>query len=156
MVRASAGESNNLSNPSTIIALRVEWAKAKSRADRWEEEVRLLDEEMRRVVVYYQWKADWWRSQLGFREEADEPMVEGLKAYAEEHATLALELANSFRAKWYAVRREARSLIEKAFGASAVSESLTYDGEQAASTRVVLDTVDDEPEEAAMDSDFEE
>ena len=31
----------------TSAALRVEWVKAKAHVDRWEEEVILLDEEMR-------------------------------------------------------------------------------------------------------------
>src|SRR5882762_2397788 len=34
------------------LALRVEWAKSQARADRWNEEVVLLDEEMRRVIEY--------------------------------------------------------------------------------------------------------
>lgn len=32
--------------------LRIEWARAQSRVKRWEEEVELLVEEMRRVVAY--------------------------------------------------------------------------------------------------------
>jgi hypothetical protein len=131
----------------------VEWAKAKSRADRWEEEVRLLDEEMRRVLAYCGWKAEWWRSQLGFRNDASKPIIEGLNAYAEEHAALALRQASSFNAKWYAVRIEARAVIVKAFGVSAVSEALIV---PMTTGRLVLDTVDEEPDEAAMDSDFEE
>jgi hypothetical protein len=36
-------------------ALRVEWAKSKVRASRWHEEVMLLEEEMRRAIVYSHW-----------------------------------------------------------------------------------------------------
>jgi hypothetical protein len=39
-------------NLTFYLALRVEWAKAKARAARWEEEVVLLDEEMRRVIQF--------------------------------------------------------------------------------------------------------
>lgn len=35
----------------------VEWAKAKAQQDRWDEERQLLQEEMRRTVVYLEWKA---------------------------------------------------------------------------------------------------
>lgn len=107
-------------------------------------------------MVYCRWKADWWRNQIGFREDADEPVLQGLKAYAEEHSALMLEQADSFGAKWYVVRQEARSLIEKAFGESAVSEPLMPPSSQAVITRLVLDTVDEEPDVEAMDSDFEE
>lgn len=80
-------------------------------------------------------------------------MIEGLKAYAEEHAALALRQASSFNAQWYAVRIEARAVIVKAFGVSAISEALVV---PTTTTRLVLDTVDKEPDKAAMDSDFEE
>ncbi|KAF8223543.1 hypothetical protein L208DRAFT_1078317, partial [Tricholoma matsutake] len=38
----------------------VEWVKAQVRAERWWEEVILLEEEMRRVLEFCQWKARWW------------------------------------------------------------------------------------------------
>lgn len=41
-------------------SLQVEWAKAQARKQRWEEEVLLIHEEMRRVVMFYEWKAHWW------------------------------------------------------------------------------------------------
>lgn len=118
--------------------------------------MRLLDEEMRRVLVYCSWRADWWRGQLGFRNDAEEPLTEGLKAYAEEHAIHALQQARSFSARWYAVRMEARGLIEKVFGASAVSEPLLPLDHDLQTLRLVIDTLDEEIDEAAIDSDFEE
>ncbi|KAJ7040183.1 hypothetical protein C8F04DRAFT_912963, partial [Mycena alexandri] len=41
-------------------ALRVEWSRAKARKKRWEEEVELLREEMRRILRYLQWEQDRW------------------------------------------------------------------------------------------------
>ncbi|KAG1723397.1 hypothetical protein EDB19DRAFT_1898082 [Suillus lakei] len=41
--------------------LHVEWCKA--RAHRWEEEVQLLWEEMRRVIAFLDWHAGWWDMQ---------------------------------------------------------------------------------------------
>ena len=41
-------------------SMRVEWAKAKARMMRWKEELMLIQEEMRRVIVYHKWRADWW------------------------------------------------------------------------------------------------
>ncbi|EIW81617.1 hypothetical protein CONPUDRAFT_73294 [Coniophora puteana RWD-64-598 SS2] len=40
--------------------LRVEWLKARARAQRWEEEVDLLKEEMRRVRAFLEHRAQWW------------------------------------------------------------------------------------------------
>ena len=38
----------------------VEWAKARARVMRWKEELLLIQEEMRRVIAYHKWIADWW------------------------------------------------------------------------------------------------
>ncbi|KII90795.1 hypothetical protein PLICRDRAFT_67573, partial [Plicaturopsis crispa FD-325 SS-3] len=48
------------SDPRMHEALRVEWAKSKARADRWEEEVHLLLEKMRRVLAFGSWQGEWW------------------------------------------------------------------------------------------------
>ena len=39
---------------------RVELGRSKARVDQWEEEVDLVKEEMRRVLVYLRWKANDW------------------------------------------------------------------------------------------------
>ena len=57
---------------------------------------------------------------------------------------------------WFAVCREAQSVIEKASGASVISKPLFHDSSQVGSVWVALDIVDEEPDEMAMDSDFEE
>ncbi|KAG2137460.1 hypothetical protein DEU56DRAFT_945875 [Suillus clintonianus] len=38
-------------------AMRVEWCKARARANRWAEEVELVQEEMRRVLAFFEWNA---------------------------------------------------------------------------------------------------
>jgi hypothetical protein len=43
--------------------LRVEYAKSKARVERWSEEVDLLVEEMRRTLVYLEYKSEWWKKQ---------------------------------------------------------------------------------------------
>ncbi|KAJ7716269.1 hypothetical protein B0H16DRAFT_1339234 [Mycena metata] len=49
------------------MAVRVEWSKAKACKERWEEEVELLREEMKRVLRFLRWRAMWWESQRGRR-----------------------------------------------------------------------------------------
>ncbi|KAJ7724030.1 hypothetical protein B0H16DRAFT_1333756 [Mycena metata] len=45
---------------SVATAVRVEWSKAKACKERWEEEVELLREEMKRVLCFLRWCAIWW------------------------------------------------------------------------------------------------
>ncbi|KAJ7576760.1 hypothetical protein C8J56DRAFT_899392 [Mycena floridula] len=40
--------------------LRVEWSKCWAQVRRWREEEMLLSEEMRRVLVSLEWRAQWW------------------------------------------------------------------------------------------------
>ncbi|KAJ7884187.1 hypothetical protein B0H14DRAFT_3082403 [Mycena olivaceomarginata] len=67
-------------------ALRIEWAKAYARSRRWDEEVRLLREEFRRVPITLEWQAEMWERRAsevdvgtGVLEQA---YAEGMAAYA--------------------------------------------------------------------------
>lgn len=42
--------------------VRAEWAKARAWAERWEEELTLVQAEMQQMVLFYQWKAGDWDS----------------------------------------------------------------------------------------------
>ncbi|PBK63970.1 hypothetical protein ARMSODRAFT_979579 [Armillaria solidipes] len=44
----------------TAEALRIEWCKTRARAHRWHEEVILLEEEMKRVKVFFAWEGRTW------------------------------------------------------------------------------------------------
>lgn len=87
-------------------AMRVEWGKTRARAERWSEEVRLLQEEMRRVLEYCTWKAAWWRSREVERADVDSAVVSGLAAYAEKQAVIWERLGQVFAAKWSAVLKK--------------------------------------------------
>ncbi|KAF9470194.1 hypothetical protein BDN70DRAFT_821649, partial [Pholiota conissans] len=80
--------------------MRAEWAKMRARRDRWEEEYRLVLEEMRRTVAYFDWKAQWWRCQACRRTDTDDIVRQGLKAYAARQAYLMESLAISCISKW--------------------------------------------------------
>jgi hypothetical protein len=82
--------------------LRCEWAKSKARAARWAEEVELVVEEMRRVVTFLDWKAQWWKAQGNARSDylgAD--LRDGVSAYAAKQAHIHSAMAQSFAARWY-------------------------------------------------------
>ncbi|KAJ7302318.1 hypothetical protein DFH08DRAFT_978038 [Mycena albidolilacea] len=60
-------------------ALRIEWAKTRARAWRWTEEVDLVEEEMRRVLEFQRWKAEWWMGLMNQHPSAadDQTLREG-------------------------------------------------------------------------------
>ncbi|TFK59939.1 hypothetical protein BDN72DRAFT_780066 [Pluteus cervinus] len=81
--------------------LRVEWCKSHARAKRWQEEVLLLQEEMRRVLMFLESEAQTWKSRIGFSKEGmDKPTTEGLAAYAFHQSALRLELKSHFEDMW--------------------------------------------------------
>ncbi|KAJ7833212.1 hypothetical protein B0H14DRAFT_3087705 [Mycena olivaceomarginata] len=82
--------------------IRVEWTKARARADRWKEELLLLEEEMRRVLEFCRWKAKWWDNQRAARTGVPGPLAEGLWAYATEQAAREREWAAQWEGKWAA------------------------------------------------------
>ncbi|KAJ7720902.1 hypothetical protein B0H16DRAFT_1335751 [Mycena metata] len=80
-------------------SIRVEWARA--RKIRWEEEVMTLREEMRRVLRYLEWQADWWREHTAVRVDVESVEIgAGLRAYALKQADLHSRLGAFFERKW--------------------------------------------------------
>ncbi|KAJ6457468.1 hypothetical protein DFH09DRAFT_1063427 [Mycena vulgaris] len=95
--------------------LRIEWAKTRARAMRQEEQVDLLEEEMRRVLAFLRYKADWWEGRAAQRPRvpldgrtkvgimcapAHKAYDEGNVAYARRQALRLHELAALFETKW--------------------------------------------------------
>ncbi|KAJ7693264.1 hypothetical protein B0H16DRAFT_1669558 [Mycena metata] len=75
--------------------LRIEWAKAYARSRRWKEEVMLLKEEMRRVVVTFKYNASCWdaRGQVIRVGEVDKLFAEGAIAYAIKQGRMFQQMA---------------------------------------------------------------
>ncbi|KAK7019979.1 CxC2 domain-containing protein [Favolaschia claudopus] len=78
-------------------ALRIEWSKTYARSRRWNEEVRILQEEFRRLPIALEFEASMWRWRLeegtAADPELDAAYTAGLKAYALEHEAMFLDLA---------------------------------------------------------------
>ncbi|KAJ7462586.1 hypothetical protein FB451DRAFT_991024, partial [Mycena latifolia] len=87
--------------------IRVEWMKARARADRWREELILVDEEMQRVLVYCTWKANCWTDRVALREDVSPELPEGLRAYALEQAAREAAWATNWATKWSVIRERA-------------------------------------------------
>ena len=80
--------------------LQTEWAKCRARMHRWEEEVELTLEEMRRVLCFMDWRAHHWRSLISKRQVSDATLREGIAAYAEKQAYIEEAMARNFSQKW--------------------------------------------------------
>lgn len=82
--------------------MRVQWATSQARMGRWTEEVDLLQEEMRRVVEFLEWKSkDWLEKQDVRLMTASSSIQSGLRAYARKQAAIHHNLAVSFLKLWY-------------------------------------------------------
>ncbi|KAJ7705153.1 hypothetical protein B0H16DRAFT_1482433, partial [Mycena metata] len=81
-------------------SVRVEWSKAKARKERWEEEVDLLREEMKRVLRFLQWRSVWWELRRTSREQVSRELASGLEAYAVRQAALHRNIARKFKTAW--------------------------------------------------------
>ncbi len=89
--------------------VKVEWARSQARMERWGEEVLLLQEEMRRVIEYFEWKAGWWRKQAARRADIVCALQRGLGAYAEFQASVFERLASRFAVLWVPYLRERKA-----------------------------------------------
>jgi hypothetical protein len=81
--------------------MRVQWATSHARMERWTEEVQLLQEEMRRVVMFLEWKSENWLEKQDARlATASSSVQSGLCAYARKQAAIYHDLAVSFVRAW--------------------------------------------------------
>jgi hypothetical protein len=85
---------------SLLVGVRIEWCKARARALRWAEEVELLQEEMRRVLQFLDWQANWWEEQGRLQICQAAAHNEGLLAYAARQANIRRRLSRHFRTLW--------------------------------------------------------
>jgi hypothetical protein len=60
----------------SMTTMRAEWAQTRARKCRWSEEFLIIQEEMRRVLAYHEWRAEWWLEQAGRRQNADPSVSE--------------------------------------------------------------------------------
>lgn len=79
----------------------MEWAQSRARAARWDEEVSLIVEEMRRVLHFLMWHEQWWVEQGERRSNVRSDIQDGLRAYAAKQASIRAGLAEKFADRWY-------------------------------------------------------
>ena len=82
-------------------SMQVEWVKARARMIRWQEELLLVQEEMRRVIAYHEWRAGWWRERSSLRTNEDPSISSGLSGYAHKQATICIRMAEQCAMYWF-------------------------------------------------------
>lgn len=78
----------------------MEWAKSLARKTRWEEEVLLLREEMRRVLRSLAGEASEWSRRAETREDISPEMNSGVRAYALSQKSHCDALSTQFQNLW--------------------------------------------------------
>ncbi|KAH9911489.1 uncharacterized protein B0H18DRAFT_1168583 [Fomitopsis serialis] len=106
----------NADDPHLQEALRVEWCKSRARAHRWEEEVHLLVEEMRRVLAYHQWMAQRWLGRHDARQDLPVEVQEGLSAYALRQAEIRTTLRSICARTWQDIGTWVTNAMELMYG----------------------------------------
>jgi len=74
--------------------------KSRARKERWEEEVLLIEEEMRRVMQYFKWKAEWWQNRSRLWSDLDPDILNGVAAYAFKQASFCERMVESCAGYW--------------------------------------------------------
>ena len=92
--------------------LRVEWAETHARANRWREELMLLDEEMRQSLDFCWRRAQWWKSRMHGRTEVSVHVAEGVSAYALKQSEAEEQRAMRWAIQWSAIRGRAQSILK--------------------------------------------
>ncbi|TFY52492.1 hypothetical protein EVJ58_g9986, partial [Rhodofomes roseus] len=87
-------------NPELHEALRIEWCKTRARAKRWQEDIELVREEMRRVLAYHKYKADEWESKANVRPALPDDYREGVSAYAHRQADIRTTMQSICEKAW--------------------------------------------------------
>ncbi|KAJ3819033.1 hypothetical protein F5880DRAFT_1625783 [Lentinula raphanica] len=90
--------------------MRVEWSKSYSRVQRWKEELALLEEERRRVLVSLEHEAQQWDARQMYEgplsAKSDDKHREGARAYALSQAHLYRQIARNFCRLWNLLESE--------------------------------------------------
>ncbi len=123
--------------------VRIEWAKTKARAERWQEEVRLLQEEMRRAIVDMEWRAQLWTNRVHARPNVSSDLLKGLMAYAYKQADIQTSFATNYAKMWTPILK--RHQLDDSFASTYITRKSTQStkGKQSASLGMVIDDEDD-------------
>ena len=93
--------------------LRVEWLKCRARANRWKEEIQLVEEEMRRSLEFCRWLGQSWLERATSRTGMTSHLQEGLLAFAAEMSDMEKHRQISWEGTWASIRERAKMVLER-------------------------------------------
>jgi hypothetical protein len=126
----------------------VEWWRVYARSRRFDEEVRLVREEMRRTVAYGDTAAEKWDAlACEALPDAEPELTEGRQAYAAEQADRERETCALLRRNWTSILAKARAYLDGEGIADATDVTIEVD---------LGDELDPEDEEAWLEGEEEE
>jgi hypothetical protein len=131
--------------------MRVEWTKSRARMMRWKEEHALIQEEMRRVLVWLEWKATWWENQASLRQNSDCTILAGILAYSHKQAYISRQIAQRCAAEWLPLLKQ--HSIEPEWASQYNFEATELPGVE---EEEVIDDDDDEVQNMMVNSDNED
>ncbi|KAL1739935.1 hypothetical protein HDZ31DRAFT_48503, partial [Schizophyllum fasciatum] len=121
-----------------VETVRCLWAKALARKERWQEEVIIIQEDMRRCLRSLETESIIWRARAAVDIGKGREYASGMRAYANRHANQWMELRDHFLAGWNKpVGRAKRKIFEDQMHASALDTDLAA---SLAAARVMMDT----------------
>jgi hypothetical protein len=86
--------------------------KCRARAERWKEEIQLVEEEMRRSLEFGRWLGSWWMQRASIRTGITSQLQEGLIAYAGEKADMEHRRIISWEMTWATIRERAQLVLK--------------------------------------------
>ncbi|TRM56615.1 hypothetical protein BD626DRAFT_551464 [Schizophyllum amplum] len=111
-----------------VEALGVEYCRAKARARRWHEEIILLEEEMRRALVYCTWMSTSWEARASQRTTPmTSALTEGLRAYAFDQSHMWKKMEERMEGMWAQSRKVAAAHLRTMDAEGNVIGELTLD-----------------------------
>ena len=84
-------------------SVQVEWSKLLARTERWQEEVEIEQEEMRRALKYFEWKCQWWKGIMKEQKNESKSLMEGLISYGEQQAGILEEMMMRCSKQWQVI-----------------------------------------------------
>ncbi|KAJ6485485.1 hypothetical protein DFH09DRAFT_1106210 [Mycena vulgaris] len=99
-------------------ALRVEWSKAYLRSRRWQEDLVMVEEEMRRTIEFGEWAGKVWKlrasartKRLGTAAPISPEVAEGVRAYAMEQVDRERRTTDKLTREWAPIQARAAEYL---------------------------------------------
>jgi hypothetical protein len=106
VMRSARERADNQTEDEFNNSMRSEWAQTRACMCRWKEELLIIQEEMRRVLAYFEWRSAWWLEKANRRLNLESSVQSGVVAYAHKQSALCLQMAARYAVYWLPVMKK--------------------------------------------------